>query len=94
MVVFRELGICLFDSTSPHEYFPERPEDEIIDIYAACVKQGTDEEYAEKLEACKKGYKNAIGQATSFFAAYRSNLQRLDTANPDRTPTRKAGAGM
>ena len=67
MVVFRELGICLFDSTSPHEYFPERPEDEIIDIYAACVKQGTDEEYAEKLEACKKGYKNAIGQATSFL---------------------------
>lgn len=67
MVVFRELGICLFDSTSPHEYFPDRPEDEIIDIYEDCVKHDTDDLYAEELEAYRKGYKNAVAQATSFL---------------------------
>lgn len=67
MVIFRELGICLFDSTSPHEYFPDRPEDEVIDIYKDCVKQETDEKYAQQLAEFQKGYKNAVGQATSFL---------------------------
>ncbi len=67
MVIFRELDICLFDSTAPHEYFPDRPEDEIIDVYETCVKQGTDEVYAEKLAEFQRDYKNSVGQATSFL---------------------------
>ncbi len=67
MVVFRGLGICLFDSTSPHEYFPDRPEDEIIDVYANCVKPGTDEKYAAELEKFQKEYKNEVGQAVSLL---------------------------
>lgn len=42
LVVIRDLGICLFDSTSPHEYFPSRDSDEIIDIYQEAVKEHTD----------------------------------------------------
>ena len=41
MVLIRELGFCVFDSTAPHEYFPERPGDEEIDLYRAAVREGT-----------------------------------------------------
>ena len=49
LVVIRNLGICLFDSTSPHEYFPSRDSDEIIDIYQEAVKEHTDEKYKEQI---------------------------------------------
>lgn len=37
MVILREKGIAIFDSTAPHEYFPERNSDEIIDMYERCI---------------------------------------------------------
>ena len=43
MVIVRELGFAIFDSTAPHEYFPSREGDEIIDMYALIVTPGTDE---------------------------------------------------
>lgn len=67
MVVLRELGLCLFDSTAPHEYFPDRPGDKIIDIYECAVKPGTDERFAEEIRRCQAGYKHAVAQATSFL---------------------------
>lgn len=67
MVILRELGLCLFDSTSPHEYFPERPEDEIIDIYESCVKPGTDEEYADEIAGYASSYQFAVGQGRSHL---------------------------
>ena len=40
MVIVRELGFAIFDSTAPHEYFPSREGDEIIDMYALIVTRG------------------------------------------------------
>ncbi|WP_054860951.1 hypothetical protein [Gracilibacillus sp. JCM 18860] len=37
MVVIRELSVCLFDSTDPHEYFPKRKGDEIVDLYKLTI---------------------------------------------------------
>lgn len=87
MVVFRELGICLFDSTSPHEYFPNRPEDEIIDIYEYAVKPGTDECYQEDVAHFQAAYKTAVAQATSFLQLtqriYSDLMLRLRYQLPD-----------
>ncbi|MGI5895665.1 MAG: hypothetical protein ACOX6U_01790 [Oscillospiraceae bacterium] len=87
MVVLRELGICLFDSTAPHEYFPSRPGDEVIDIYDYAVKPGTDERFAEEIKRCQAGYKNAVAQATSFLQLtqriYSDLMLRLKFQLPD-----------
>lgn len=63
LVVIRDLGICLFDSTSPHEYFPSRDSDEIIDIYQEAVKEHTDEEHKEQIAELQKQYKETVAQA-------------------------------
>ena len=67
MVVVRELDFCIFDSTSPHEYFPSRTGDEIIDIYKAAVVPGTDEKYAARLTDAAGEYKAEVRVATEFL---------------------------
>lgn len=80
MVISREIGVCLFDSTAPHEYFPERETDEILDFYQECVTPGTDEKYADRILELETAYKkkkhegltllNELYQAQdSFFGA-------------------------
>lgn len=64
MVALRELSVCLFDSTPPHEYFPSRKEDEIIDFYKAAVAEKTDEKYRGELAAIMFDYKAAVAKAT------------------------------
>lgn len=65
MVVIRNLGVCLFDSTAPHEHFPNRTGDEILDVYQAAVVPGTDEKYHQELAVVSAEYKAEIRQATA-----------------------------
>ena len=66
MLIFRELSIAIFDSTSPHEYFPSRAGDEVIDMYEEIITPGTDEKFEEEIahfqqayaEKMKEGIKN------------------------------------
>lgn len=67
MVIVRELGFCIFDSTAPHEYFPSRSGDEIIDIYQAAITPGTDEKYAARLTDAAGKYKSEVRTATEFL---------------------------
>lgn len=68
MVIVREQGIAIFDSTAPHEYFPERENDEIVDIYKRVITPGTDEKYALELQEIIQRYKLHILEGTSFLA--------------------------
>ncbi|MET3699105.1 hypothetical protein SAMN05877753_101189 [Bacillus oleivorans] len=68
MLIFRELGIAIFDSTAPHEYFPERTGDEIIDMYDLLVTPGTDEKYADEIEDLSTQYKNKMAEGISSLA--------------------------
>lgn len=63
MIIMRELDVCLFDSTAPHEYFPSRTNDEIIDIYEIAVTSGTDERYADELAEIQTAYAAEIALA-------------------------------
>ncbi|GAA0177335.1 PRK06851 family protein [Clostridium sediminicola] len=67
MIILRELDVCIFDSTSPHEYFPSRDDDEIIDMYKELIVPGTDEKYKEKLDNIKLRYKSNIGLGNSYL---------------------------
>ena len=56
MVVCREMGVCVFDSTAPHEKFPEREGDIILDFYEESGLGGIDEKYALELGKVKNSY--------------------------------------
>ncbi len=78
MVAVRELSFCIFDSTAPHEYFPTKPEDEIIDFYAAAVQSGTDETYKEELLTISKAYKTHIKEAVKHLNEANTALETAE----------------
>ncbi len=69
MLIFPKLGTAIFDSTSPHEYFPEREGDEILDLYALTVAPGTDEAHADALAAIRARYSAAMKEAAAYLAS-------------------------
>jgi Cdc6-like AAA superfamily ATPase len=68
MCIFRELGIAIFDSTAPHEYFPSRDGDEILDMYELLIEPGTDGIFADFISKISAKYKNKMTEATSYLA--------------------------
>jgi hypothetical protein len=77
MVIVRELGVTIFDSTAPHEYFPERESDEIIDMYETCIRPGTDETFAGEIAALSEAYKTEMKEAIGHLARARSHFDRI-----------------
>lgn len=84
MIVLRELDFCLFDSTSPHEYFPSLPTDEVIDIYEAAVTPGTDEANAAALVDFAKGYKAEVAKATEKLRLAKELYDRFQQTHLSR----------
>lgn len=78
MVTVRELGFAIFDSTAPHEYFPERANDEIIDMYERAITPGTDEKYADELQEISLRYSNKMKEAISSLAKAKTLHDRLE----------------
>lgn len=68
MVILRELGIAIFDSTAPHEYFPSRDGDEILDMYELLIEPGTDEIFADFINKISEKYRAKMNEATSYLA--------------------------
>ena len=68
MVILRELGITIFDSTAPHEYFPTREGDEIIDLYQVAILPETDEKYSEQIKDISTRYRNKMNDGTTYLA--------------------------
>jgi hypothetical protein len=67
MVVLPEKSVAIFDSTAPHEYFPSRESDEVIDMYALAISPGTDEAYAAQIAEIQGRYKQAIKAAIAHL---------------------------
>jgi hypothetical protein len=86
MVILRELGIAIFDSTAPHEYFPEREGDEIVDMYEKTITPGTDEKFAKEIAEIEKRYSEKMKQGTSHLAtakALHDDLEQIYVAAMD-----------
>ncbi|MBY0123378.1 PRK06851 family protein [Bacillus sp. S/N-304-OC-R1] len=78
MLILRELGLAIFDSTSPHEYFPDRAGDEIIDTYDIIVSPGTDEIFAQQIKEVSQQYKAKMKEAISYLAQAKAQREELE----------------
>ena len=78
MLLFPELSLCIFDSTAPHEYYPSREGDKVIDMYTEIIKQGTDEQYKKELAEIQIRYKSHIKAGTSHLADAKTHLEELN----------------
>ncbi|MCR4719111.1 MAG: hypothetical protein K5768_05715 [Firmicutes bacterium] len=56
MVVIPELSFCVFDSTAPHELFPTRDTDLILDFYKESGLSGIDEKYEKEFSEIQRLY--------------------------------------
>ena len=61
------LSVCLFDATQPHEYDPESPLDEILDLVSMCTE---DAEAEKKIVEISDRYKEKIMDATGYMHAH------------------------
>lgn len=78
MVLMPELSTCIFDSTAPHEYYPSRVDDVVIDMYSELITPQTDELNAPLLSDITSRYKAAVAQGTSFLARAKSLHDELE----------------
>lgn len=67
MLIFPELDLAIFDSTAPHEYFPSRSSDEVLDMYERAMQPGTDEQYASALKDIQHRYSQKMQEATAYL---------------------------
>ena len=68
MVIIRELSLCIFDSTSPHEKFPEKKSDEILDFYTNSGLFGVDEKNEKVLADIKTEYSQLMSEARELMS--------------------------
>jgi KaiC/GvpD/RAD55 family RecA-like ATPase len=88
MLIFPEISTAIFDSTAPHEYFPEKDSDEILDMYARFIVSGTDERFASELDPIKQRYTQKMKEATSYLEEARqldAQIKEYYTAATDFT---------
>lgn len=89
MVIVRELGFAIFDSTAPHEYFPDRATDEIIDMYERCIKPGTDEAHADALGDIKGRYAAQMKASIQHLAQAKTLQDELEQIYVQSTDARR-----
>lgn len=85
MVLVPELSSCVFDSTAPHELFPKKEGDSILDFYAESGLSGTDEEMKDELAAVSARYKQKIAEGLCFLRL--GNLYSREIFEPDEKYT-------
>ncbi|WP_152395348.1 hypothetical protein [Paenibacillus guangzhouensis] len=79
MVIFPSLGLAIFDSTAPHEHFPSRDGDEILDMYVRTIDEGTDERYADEIANVKAQYAASMRASLAILAEVKQQRDRLRT---------------
>ncbi|MGD6794785.1 hypothetical protein [Metabacillus indicus] len=78
MVILRELGLAIFDSTAPHEYEPEKESDEIVDMYDLCIAPGTDEAFSAEIDRTTQAYKEKMKEGITYLSKAKSMLDELE----------------
>ncbi|MFJ8262631.1 PRK06851 family protein [Rummeliibacillus sp. NPDC094406] len=78
MLIFRELGIAIFDSTAPHEYFPNREGDEIIDLYNVAIYPETDEMFEDQIATISARYREKMNEGTAYLADAKKSHEQLE----------------
>lgn len=89
LVVVRDLSLCLFDSTAPHEYSPSRESDHILDFYEVAVQPDTDEQFSGELLQLSGQYKEQMELAREQISKADSIKKQAEDSvllqiNPDK----------
>ena len=82
MVIVRALDFAIFDSTLPHEHFPSRKGDELIDFYGTFIKASTDRDYDEQITHSN----NQINDETKRAIKLLQQDEQLKKQQGDHTP--------
>jgi len=77
MLIFPELSLAIFDSTAPHEHFPVRPGDQILDVYQLAIEEGTDEKFADAILTVKDRYSTSMKHSISYLAEVKKFRDQL-----------------
>lgn len=88
MLIFPEFSLAIFDSTAPHEHFPIREGDVILDVYSLAITEGTDEKYADEISEVRQQYSNSMRQSIAYLAEvkeYRDELVSIYEEATDRS---------
>ena len=85
MLLFPELSLCIFDSTSPHEYYPSREGDLVVDMYTELITEGTDELYEKELADIVIRYKSHTKEGCAYLAAAKDYMEMLEQLYQDAT---------
>lgn len=83
MVIIRELDTAIFDSTAPHEHFPTRKGDEIVELYGTVIKKGTDEKFAKEIVELTNLYKSKMKEGTHFLKKAKTKRDELKNIYKD-----------
>lgn len=67
MVRVPEMEFCIFDSTHPHEFFPENKQDQLIDLYEGTVTPGTDERFSEEIQEITEKYRKEMEKGRIYL---------------------------
>lgn len=67
MVIVRDLSLGVFDSTAPHELFPARNGDGILDFYTQSGLFGIDEKYSKELADISEKYSHKLSQGRGYL---------------------------
>lgn len=78
MVVVRELSLCIFDSTAPHEMFPESERDKILDFYTEAGLTGIDKKYEKQLKEIETAYKEKMKEGVAFLGNICAGISRKE----------------
>lgn len=68
MVIVPTLSFAVFDSTFPHEHFPESERDTVLDFYQEARLSGIDERYENELSSFSRRYSLATARGRSALA--------------------------
>lgn len=89
MIYLKDLDIVIFDSTAPHEYFPDRKDDEVIDVYKRAITDGTDEKYQNQLDNIVIKYRSDIAVAVKYLNDAYNYSQNLNKKYMERLDYRE-----
>lgn len=78
MVIVPELGFCVFDSTAPHEMFPESERDMILDFYSEAGLSGVDEKHSRELKEIGDRYKHKISEGMAYLRLYKLYMKESE----------------
>lgn len=78
MVVVPELSFCVFDSTPPHEMFPQSERDKILDFYEESGLLGTDERYEKELKEVVTRYDHKMAEGLAYLRLYKLYMREKE----------------